>query len=289
MKKLISIFLSMTLVAALLAGCGHTHTWVDATCTSPKTCSDCGETEGEPLTHLWTDATCTTPKTCTVCGTQDGDTLEHTLMPANFQSASICSVCGMSVGDKLPALFEEKGYSLISADTEYDYHSITQNTNIPIVGKVSVSDYRVTASEDQLEVRDGYEWRIANVNYTFSGDDASRDGYKFAIKVMDYYLGLQDPDFDNEKTVHYLDEQDKTVEDKNFIDYNGEIYERANTKYTELQNGWINDVAHITLEVAVQVPVGYDGIVLCVYNSGAGSSDTLESLEGANPLFFRMN
>ena len=29
----------------------HTHNWVDATCTSPKTCSKCNETEGEALEH----------------------------------------------------------------------------------------------------------------------------------------------------------------------------------------------------------------------------------------------
>ena len=31
----------------------HEHTWVDATCTAPKTCSGCGETEGEALGHTY--------------------------------------------------------------------------------------------------------------------------------------------------------------------------------------------------------------------------------------------
>ena len=42
------------------------HEWTEATCTTPKTCSICGVTEGEALGHDWKDATCTEPKTCGV-------------------------------------------------------------------------------------------------------------------------------------------------------------------------------------------------------------------------------
>ena len=34
----------------------HHHQWVPADCLHPKTCSACGETEGEPLGHTWKDA-----------------------------------------------------------------------------------------------------------------------------------------------------------------------------------------------------------------------------------------
>ena len=54
------------------------HEWVDATCTAPKTCSKCGETEGEALGHTEVNTpsvnpTCTTPGSskgthCSVCG-----------------------------------------------------------------------------------------------------------------------------------------------------------------------------------------------------------------------------
>ena len=32
---------------------GHNHTWTDATCTTPKTCSECGVTEGKALEHAY--------------------------------------------------------------------------------------------------------------------------------------------------------------------------------------------------------------------------------------------
>lgn len=48
MKKIISILI-VVLLAINLVGCKHEHTWVEATYDAPKTCSTCGETEGEPL------------------------------------------------------------------------------------------------------------------------------------------------------------------------------------------------------------------------------------------------
>ena len=49
------------LLCALLAGCGHQHIWLDATCSAPKTCADCGATEGTATDHNWNDATCAAP------------------------------------------------------------------------------------------------------------------------------------------------------------------------------------------------------------------------------------
>jgi len=53
------------------------HTWIDADCDTPKTCSSCGATEGEALGHDWADATCTAPKTCKTCGATEGEALGH--------------------------------------------------------------------------------------------------------------------------------------------------------------------------------------------------------------------
>ena len=55
------------------------HNWTAANCTTAKTCSICGKTEGSALGHDWADATCTTPKTCkrTGCTATDGSPLGH--------------------------------------------------------------------------------------------------------------------------------------------------------------------------------------------------------------------
>lgn len=53
----------------------HTHTWREATCTSPKTCTTCGATSGSTANHQWRDATYDAPKTCIVCGATTGSAL----------------------------------------------------------------------------------------------------------------------------------------------------------------------------------------------------------------------
>ena len=78
------------------------HKWVDATCTTAKTCSVCGATEGEAGGgHAWADATCTAPKTCTICGETEGEANGHTFVDATCTSRVTCSTCGTKKGERL--------------------------------------------------------------------------------------------------------------------------------------------------------------------------------------------
>ena len=103
MKKSIIMITLLLLIAGMFSGCGHQHqhVWKEATCTEPKTCTECGETEGSPLGHTWTVATCTAPKTCSVCGKTDGSALEHTWIEATCSAPKTCSVCGKTDGAAL--------------------------------------------------------------------------------------------------------------------------------------------------------------------------------------------
>ncbi|MBQ9248826.1 MAG: hypothetical protein IJ179_00490 [Oscillospiraceae bacterium] len=94
-----SVFLLILIGSLFLTACGHKHTWVEATCTEAKTCSECGETEGEALGHTWKEATCTEPKICTVCGETEGKPLGHKAAPATCTEPSVCSVCGKTVAE----------------------------------------------------------------------------------------------------------------------------------------------------------------------------------------------
>lgn len=53
----------------------HVHSWKNATCTDPKTCTSCGQTSGSALGHQWNEATYDTPKTCRVCQATEGKKL----------------------------------------------------------------------------------------------------------------------------------------------------------------------------------------------------------------------
>lgn len=67
----------------------HIHTWENATCTNPKTCTTCGATEGSANGHDWMAATCNEPKTCNSCGATEGTVLTH-----NYVGGT-CSHCGL--------------------------------------------------------------------------------------------------------------------------------------------------------------------------------------------------
>ena len=100
MKKILVLVLCISLIPVLY-GCGHEHTWVEATCTAPRTCSKCGETEGEALGHNWTQATCIEPQTCTVCGETEGEPLGHNWVEATCTEPQTCTVCGETEGEPL--------------------------------------------------------------------------------------------------------------------------------------------------------------------------------------------
>ncbi len=109
---------------------GHTHSWKDATCTAPKTCSICGKTEGEPLAHSWTDATCTAPKTCSICGETEGEPLEHiwdqgvTTQEPSYTAPGVttftCTLCAATRTEEIPQLDGTVIFRQISVSTAGD-------------------------------------------------------------------------------------------------------------------------------------------------------------------------
>jgi len=93
MKKLISFALVLTM-ALSMAACGCNHQWQEADCITPKTCTKCGQTEGEAAGHTpreWivssvdTDAlTMTQDLPCDVCGEiMESETSATGIAPVN--------------------------------------------------------------------------------------------------------------------------------------------------------------------------------------------------------------
>lgn len=77
MRKQILTLSFLIISSIVLTGCGCKHEWNEATCLEPKTCSECGETEGDVSDHLWEEATCLEPKKCTICETTEGEPIGH--------------------------------------------------------------------------------------------------------------------------------------------------------------------------------------------------------------------
>ena len=66
----------------------HIHTWNEAICWAPKTCSVCGVTEGEAPGHSWIDANCQSAKKCSACGVTEGGLGNHNIVNSS------CTICG---------------------------------------------------------------------------------------------------------------------------------------------------------------------------------------------------
>lgn len=99
MKRTVILAAVLALCLCVLTGCGCKHEWVDATCEAPKTCTLCGETEGEVLSHSWQNATCETPKTCTSCGVTEGEAMGHSWLEATCDIPKTCATCGAEDGN----------------------------------------------------------------------------------------------------------------------------------------------------------------------------------------------
>lgn len=279
MKKLISLVVVSVMILGSITGCGHEHTWVDATCTEPKTCTGCGETEGEALGHDWKEATCTEPKTCSRCGQTEGEALGHKLSEANYQDAPVCSVCGETVGEPLEAAFEKYG---LKCNVEYnvprDFNTQgDDDPNMPVTGEIVFYDYEVFESDDEHEAVEGYEWRSVIYQITFKKEDYDKYGWISSDTTTDYYTLLMDEngEFDGESLNYhgkdYTDIYEDRVDLGRFTDKDGnpgfgvKFYER--------------------------VPIGYDGIVIVIADGKARDSfdGNIATMDNTNTLFFRLD
>ncbi|MBD5463612.1 MAG: hypothetical protein HDR24_11265 [Lachnospiraceae bacterium] len=231
------------------------HTWIEATCVEPKHCSVCGETEGEALEHAWVDATCAEPKHCSACGETDGEPLEHTLTEANYQQPATCEVCGETVGEPLQAEFEKYGLACnAELDIVYPYVIPCYDAGYTTNGKVTFTDYEIFESDETHEALDGYEWKAITVTVIFDDENAYYHGYSgIRCSSINYY---NDTFFDN-----YKEENVSFTANYNGIEWDGIIYHTKN-----LQTGWNNDVFTHQVRYFYRVPKGYDGIVIVIYD-----------------------
>ena len=163
--------------------CGETqgealgHTFADATCTAPKTCSVCDTTEGEALGHTWADATCTAPKTC-ACGATEGEALGHTAgAEATCTTAQTCTVCGTELVAKLGHLDE-------NLDTYCDREGCTGRPVPPTESKVSnfTANHLATISTSNMYYVEGVIVEVLDQkNGIFLIDDGTGETFYFRL------------------------------------------------------------------------------------------------------------
>lgn len=116
MKKKFVCLLALAVCLLALTGCCFHSEWYAANCTAPKTCVECGETEGEALGHTWVDATCTAAKTCTACNLTEGEALGHEWQEATTEAPQTCSVCAATEGERI--ITDERFTTAATADIQ---------------------------------------------------------------------------------------------------------------------------------------------------------------------------
>lgn len=98
MKKVFPYCILIISICLLLTGCQCDHVWTEATCTTSRVCTRCGETNGDPIGHSWIDATCISPKTCSVCNVSEGSISSHNWLSATCTTPQTCAVCNITEG-----------------------------------------------------------------------------------------------------------------------------------------------------------------------------------------------
>lgn len=177
-SRVFAALLVLTMLLSLLAGCGEDpnatennceHVWRSASCKAPKTCTLCGQTQGELFAHSWVEADCEHPKTCSFCDSTIGEALGHTWtggdcvtdkvcsvcekvgqqatghdwMPATTEAPKTCKTCGETTGDKLgvnsrfdpttcQGLIGNWKAEFVMDFTEYDAPGVTEPMTITI-------------------------------------------------------------------------------------------------------------------------------------------------------------
>lgn len=183
------------------------HTYKDATCSAPKTCSKCGATEGNAAGHSWNDATCTAPKTCKKCGATNGEVIAHQtgdwitdkLPTCNSEGSQHqeCTVCKTTIATETIPGAHKPGQWVLDSDTydaryyhwrycsacnklvDKDYHQFDDNN----ICTVCASASRCTNGLAYIKVDSfgDYYWELAGFGSATVTD----------IVVPAYYQGLR--------------------------------------------------------------------------------------------------
>ena len=239
------------------------HVWAEATCFTPKTCSECGETEGDRLPHEFTEATYQSPATCKVCGTTDGEMLQ-----GDFDKHGL--ICSAEL------------------DKEYPYTTLTyRNKDISVNGTVLFSNYRIFESDEEHEGVEGYEWKSVDVTFTYAEDNAWDYGTTSSPFTTDFYnivpknvSGANK----NESNVGVIDENDTYT-----INFNGIDYTECLNEDHALVMEWNDRVYTCKIQVSFRVPIGYDGSIVGVISDGRyNDGDYIYEVADENTLFFRL-
>ena len=206
--------------------------------------------------HQWQDATCEQAKICLECGKEEGNALGHQFSEANYQIPATCSICQLTEGEVLTPdfeIYELKADAEADIDGWYDYYTCGNGkTDIEVVGKLQFLNFKVFASDETHEAKEGYEWRTVEALLTFSDEKVLTHGAEWSTSWDDYY-NIEKHD----STATVIDEDGITY--RYTVNYNGVDYTDCIFIKDLNHSGWEGNNYVVRYEFSFQVPIGYDG------------------------------
>ncbi len=290
----------------------HVHLWKEATCTEPRTCQSCGEIDGEPLGHEPSEADYWTPSRCLRCGeelsppvTPDFELHEMNVNMDQNMTMNYYTVCANDPSKVTVGQAVISRYSVMKSSKKIA--SIMGNNWV-------------------LPEKEGYEWRFLELEILFNDYNAQYFGFNIRETMENYYemadhsvkpdfnalLPTPDPNAtptptpnplqviseDHNNATHVYTQDALWVEENcwyeyNFVvEYQGQSY-ICTRVYDGALSGWEQGSNTFHYATAVQVPVGFDGCVFCLYDArhGMAPADWHYFYEAAdqNTLYFRLS
>jgi len=169
--------------------------------------------------------------------------------------------------------------------TEYPYTTMCyEDESYDTVGAAMVTTYDIFESASGYEAKDGYEWRLVDIEVLFYDENAWNYGISATTRIEDYY----NPQLFDDMLVE-LDESEEYYSYTSTVIHRGqeqEVYYR----YVDYWSDWIDEECTYYAQWAIQVPIGYDGMVVGLQNSRMETYDSTY-ITGCNPedfVFFRL-
>ena len=187
MKKKVLAWIMLALYMLSLAGCACEHSWKKADCDDPRTCRECGETEGEPE-HDWEKASCNAPKTCEDCGETEGEALDHEWLPASCSAPETCERCGETRGEALE--HEWDGRDCVNCGEERPVEDICLTVWAPVEEQVGENSWLNVMLKKFEEAHP--EYKITWIIQTFSWYDIRTYVTRDVAAAADVYMYAND-------------------------------------------------------------------------------------------------
>ncbi|MCM1046374.1 MAG: hypothetical protein NC417_12765 [Candidatus Gastranaerophilales bacterium] len=291
MKKKMLMLIALA-TAVVSVGCGNEGSSADNEPVSAEAEAIESSGSGAVCTHTWSKATCTEPKTCSLCGETEGAALGHQWVEATFAEPKTCSLCGETEGDKRQTYFEEHGAEVMDAPVACTVNGLIYNGDDPENYQMTRDGvWEQTDCYSEPAEEDGYQIVYLQLHFMSSlYHDVALDRDLTTLTqrnaIYDWYTGRVLPSRD-------LFGSD-AFEVETVLEIDGSRYTVSYEKTLEWeQEAWIWDdkgnassVMHFYNTYRFKVPDGYDGLVFAAIPCNEYRESDTETIDESESYAF---